>query len=435
MSFQYNAFLIRYHEIAIKGRNRRMFENKLIESIRRLLKTIDDIKVLNQRGRIVIHLGHWRKFTPEEASIAIEQLQKCFGVESYSPVICIDPDFDSVEKETTDIFEAAYADFEKKLDQDPTRKDSKITYRMRARRSFKKFPMKSKEMEIHFANIFLRKHDRLKVDLEHAEFSIGLEVRRLNAFVWFESYKGPGGLPVGSSGSLLCLLSGGIDSPVACYTAMKRGSQCTFLTFHSHPYTPPTTISKVADLTKVINGYQKPMPLYACNLGFAQKAIRDNCHERFRTILYRRMMMRVATVVADWNNDLALLTGEALGQVASQTLSNMSVINRSTSKLILRPLVGFDKNEAIILARKMKTMELSEIDVPDSCTVFAPDSPATSSKLHIIEAEEAKLDLAALVRQCIAETEYVNPETYDRGEPRGLRDFIASYSDEDILNI
>ena len=435
MLFQYNAFLIRYHEIAIKGRNRRMFENKLIESIRRLLKTIDDVKVLNQRGRIIIHLGHWRQFTTEEAEIAIEQLAKCFGVESYSPVICFEPDFETVQKMTTEIFDGAYAKFAAGVDAKPGREGSRISYRMRARRSDKNFPLKSKEMEIHFANQFLTKYDRLKVDLENAELTIGLEVRRLNAFVWFESFNGPGGLPVGSSGSVLSLLSGGIDSPVACYSAMKRGSMCTFLTFHSHPYTPPTSISKVAQITNVLNSYQKAKSLYACNLAPAQKAIRDNCNERFRTILYRRMMMRVASIVADWNNDLALLTGEALGQVASQTLENMSVINNSTSKLIIRPLVGFDKNEAIIIARKMKTMKLSEIDVPDSCTIFAPGSPATASKLYVIKAEEAKLDLPALVRQCILETQYVNLETYDMGEPRGLVDYIEGFTAEELYCI
>ncbi len=268
--------------------------------------------------------------------------------------------------------------------------------------------------------------------MENAEFTIGLEVREKKSFVWFDSYRGPGGLPVGSSGSVMALLSGGIDSPVACYTAMKRGSQCSFITFHSHPYTPPTSISKVAQIANVINGFQRKQPLLACNLAPAQKAIRDNCSERFRTILYRRMMMRIASVVSDWHNDLALLTGESLGQVASQTLENMTVINSSTSKLILRPLVCYDKNEAVALARKMGTMELSSIDVPDSCTIFAPGSPATKAKMPFVLKEEGKLDVKALVRECLKQTTQVDLETYEMRADESLQIYVESLSDDEL---
>ena len=426
MECQYNAFLLRYHEIAIKGNNRRMFENKLIDSIRRLLKTIDHLRIINQRGRIIVHLKEWATFTEEELQTAIEGLTKCFGLESFSPVVCVKTDMETIEETVEKTFAVAYEAFSKKNN------GGEVRYRMRARRSLKSFPLKSKELEIHFANILLQKYDKLRVDLENAELTIGLEVRDKNSFVWFDSYKGPGGLPVGSSGSLMTLLSGGIDSPVACYTAMKRGSQCSFITFHSHPYTPPTSISKVAQIANVINSYQRKQPLLACNLAPAQKAIRDNCSERFRTILYRRMMMRIASVVADWHNDGGLLTGESLGQVASQTLENMTVINSSTSKLILRPLVCYDKNEAIALARKMGTFELSSIDVPDSCTIFAPGSPATKAKLHFVLQEESKLDVKTLVRECLKETTQVDLETYEMNPDESLQIYVEGLSDEQL---
>lgn len=425
MECQYNAFLLRYHEIAIKGKNRRMFENKLVDSVHRLLKGIENLRVKNQRGRIIVHLKEWADFKEEELELAIAQLRKCFGLESFSPVICVETDMAVIEQTAMAAFDTAYANY-------TARFNGEVRYRMRARRSLKSFPLNSKELEIHFANMFLPKYDKLKVDLENAALTIGLEVREKHSFVWFDSYEGPGGLPIGSSGSVMALLSGGIDSPVACYTAMKRGSQCSFITFHSHPYTPPTAISKVAQIAGVINSFQRKQPLLACNLASAQKAIRDNCSERFRTILYRRMMMRVASVVSDWHNDKALLTGESLGQVASQTLENMTVINASTTKLILRPLVCYDKNEAVRLARKMGTMELSSIDVPDSCTIFAPGSPATKAKLPFVLQEEAKLDVPKLVRESLQETTQVDLESYELTADESLQIYVESLSDDQL---
>ncbi len=423
---EYNAFLIRYHEIATKGANRRMFENRLVDAIRRLLKEIEDLKVENQRGRIIVHLSSWRTFSEDEMNQAIAGLKKCFGIESFSPCVWFAQTVENVEENTNKVFAAAYEKYINEIDADKKQAGRKISYRMRARRSIKSFPMNSKQMEIHFAEQFLTKFDRLVVDLENAELTIGLEVRDKSGFVWFDQYKGPGGLPVGTSRPVMTLLSGGIDSPAACYTIMKRGAKTSFLTFHSHPYTPMTSITKVAKIANVINSFQGKMPLFACNLAPAQKAIRDNCNPRFRTILYRRMMMRIATILSDWRSEKALVTGEQLGQVASQTLENMSVIDRATEKLILRPLVGMDKQETIKIAEKLGTFELSKIDVPDSCTIFAPDSPATTSKLGIIEAEERKLDIPTLIHECLMKTDYVNLKSQEMHEDRSLKIHVES---------
>ncbi len=226
------------------------------------------------------------------------------------------------------------------------------------------------------------------------------------SFIYSATYRGPGGLPVGSNSPLLALLSGGIDSPVACYMAMKRGCRVDFLTFHSAPYTPQETVDKVKRVAAVINQFQLPGKLYICNLAPMQKAIRDKCRPELRTVLYRRMMLRIAEAVARRNKRFALLTGEAVGQVASQTVINMSTINAATNMLVLRPLVGMDKNEAVKIARDIGTFDICAEQVPDSCTVFAPPSPATRASLEHAEREEARLgDYQAILDKIISEIE------------------------------
>ena len=268
-----------------------------------------------------------------------------------------------------------------------------VTFRVRARRSDKQFPLDSKGIEIALAETpgAYYKEEQLRVNLKSADVTIGCEVRNEFAFIFYESFKGPGGLPVGSNSPVLALLSGGIDSPVACCMTMKRGSRVDYLTFHSAPYTPEETINKVKRVTDIINEFQKPGVLHICNLAPMQKIIRDKCHPEIRTVLYRRMMLRIAETVATKTHRFALVTGDALGQVASQTVINMGTINAATNMLVLRPLVGMDKNEAIDRARKLGTFEVCSEQVPDSCTVFAPPSPATRASLEHALAEEEKL--------------------------------------------
>ena len=434
MEISYNAVLLRYHEIAIKGRNRRFFEGKLRDSVMRLLKDIPRIGVRIERGRMIAHAFEWRALTEEEIEIIKEQLPKCFGLETFSMCLCCEPKMEQIEQVIETVFPSIYEKYCAAADEDLIEGDEprSVTYCMRARRSLKSFPMRSKELEIYFAEKLLQIFPRLKVNLSKAEINIGVEVRERFAFIYMESHRAPGGLPVSCSRSVLSLLSGGIDSPAACYMAMKRGCSVGYLTFHSHPYTPPASIEKVARLVQIINGFQKKQPLLCCNLATAQKAIRDNCRDRFRTILYRRMMMRIASIVAAWRGDGALLTGEQVGQVASQTIENMHVINRSTDKLIIRPLVGMDKIESINLARKIGTLAISEEEAPDSCTVFAPDSAATASKLHFIVRDETNLNIPELVRACIAEITSMDPETYEQYPVDSLQKFVNDLTDEQI---
>ena len=228
--------------------------------------------------------------------------------------------------------------------------------------------------------------------------------------LYLEQLPGPGGLPVGSNPRVLTLLSGGIDSPVAAYLAMKRGSGTAFLSFHSAPYTPPESVEKVKRLAAVLNTYQRPERLFSANLAAFQREVRERCRDRYRTVLYRRAMMRIAEMIAERYGYKALVTGEALGQVASQTIDNLNTINRAVHILILRPLIGADKLESIRLAEEIGTMEISKEQIPDSCTVFAPANPATAVPLDAAEEEERKIpDYSAILAKIVDEVEIFTP--------------------------
>lgn len=408
----YNAIVLRYDEIAVKGRNRIVFERKLRNNTRRILRCVGEVREKVEKGRIFILPEEGKEvFTTLELELAKEQLRKVFGLVSFSPVLLVKPEFKEIEnailKTFPDVYNNATA----------SSQSESIRYAMRVRRNAKYFPMRSKEIEIHFAEKLMPEYPGLVLDLKNPELRVDVEIRRQHAFICYERIPGPGGLPTGSGEKLLALLSGGIDSPVACHQVMKRGCSIDYVTFHSAPYTPEGTITKTARLAEKLNEWQPSNGrLFAVNLLAAQKQIRDKCSDRFRTILYRRMMMRIAAFIASRSSSAALLTGEAIGQVASQTIPNMKVIDNSTDMLILRPLVTFDKLETIYIARRIGTMEISNEPMPDSCTVFAPDSPATSATISRIEAEEESLDIHSLMRECLEKTVTINPENYDEME-------------------
>jgi thiamine biosynthesis protein ThiI len=280
-------------------------------------------------------------------------------------------------------------------------------------------------MEVMLAEELLGRWSNLKVDLGSPELEIGLEVREDTAFIFFETLQGPKGLPVGSSDKVLALMSGGIDSPVACHRAMQRGSHVDYITFHSHPYTSIDGIEKIAKLITICDDYQeKPGKFFSCNLVEAQKMIRDRCFPKMRTILYRRMMMRISAVLSRMLKSKALLTGESVAQVASQTLANMHCINRATDMLILRPLVSMDKNETIAIAERIGTLETSNIPAADSCTTFAPKKAATNAKLHMVEKTELNLEMDDLIRLCLKDTVLIDQETMEETpQPRLLELF------------
>lgn len=398
----YNSIICRYHEIATKGNNRNMFERCLVENIRHLLRDAAPCRVHRVRGRVWVEPAHDGDFTREELKAIRPQLAKAFGLESFSPAARVAVDMDAIRAKAVELApEVLNPVFAEK---------PAVTFRVRARRSFKKFPFRSQEIEIDLVSAIAKPFgdDRFRIDLKHAEYTLGVEVRDEFALLYWDEFKAPGGLPVGSNPRVLTLLSGGIDSPVAAWMIMKRGCPTDFITFHSAPYTPPETTDKVRGIAGFLNGWQIHGKLHLCNLAPLQKLIRDFCTERFRTVLYRRAMLRIAEQVARQTDCRALVTGEAVGQVASQTLVNMNTINRAIDMLVLRPLVGTDKLETIRIAEMIGSYDLSNTQVPDSCTVFAPSSPATATPESLAEAEERKIpDYPAILEKIIADIETI----------------------------
>lgn len=406
----FNTVICRYNEIATKGENRSMFENRLSENLRLSASHVCPVKMSKVRGRLYMRKTDKTAFTEEETEKLTARLKRCFGLETFSFCLESEPTKEAIF-EMVKISAPYY--FEPRFEP-----GKKLRFRTRARRSDKSFPLRSREIEIASATLMdeLFGTDRIMVDLENPEISIGIEVRERNAIVYYETIHGAGGLPVGSNPPVLTLLSGGIDSPVACSMILKRGCRSDFLTFHSFPYTPKESVEKVARIAALVNRWQDASPgvLYACNISPVQKLIRDNCTEKYRTVLYRRMMMRIGAMICEKYGLLAIVTGESVGQVASQTVENMGVIDLAVETLILRPLCGMDKNETIRRAEALGTFTTSIEPMADSCTVFAPNSPSLHSKRHTVEWEESRIpDLENALRTVFESIEAVPLESLD----------------------
>lgn len=409
MTVVYNAILCRYSEIGTKGRNRPLFEQALVASIRRALPDLPTARVGRGGARICITPGAGQTaFTAAEIAVFRDRLPRIFGLVSASPALLAAPELAALDKVLTASFPAACAAAKAGL----PGQTSPIRYAMRARRNNPAFAMSSHDLEVHFAEKLLPEHPELTIDLRNPQLRVDIEIHRNRAFVSYERIPGPGGLPSGTGGRLIAMLSGGIDSPVACYQMMRRGCTLHFVTFHSSPYTPPEALHKVARLAHLLRAYQGGGILFAVNLVTPQKAIRDACSERFRTVLYRRMMVRICEAIAGQCAAQALCTGDNLGQVASQTLSNMACIDDAAKGMILRPLVAMDKDDIMAVARSIGTFGISAVEMPDSCTVFAPQNPATNAPLDRILAEERRLDIPALVGEALAQTTVVDTRSF-----------------------
>ena len=397
----YNAVICRYHEIATKGNNRNMFERCLVDNIKRLVGREANCRVLRVRGRVWIERQDGGAFSAAEIGHIKEVLPRAFGLESFSPAVRLPVDMDKVRECALELVRELFA-----------AAPERFTFRIRARRSNKRFMFTSNQIEVDLITRIADTlgEERFTIDLDRADYTLGVEVRDEFSALYLEQLPGPGGLPVGSNPRVLTLLSGGIDSPVAAYLAMKRGSGTAFLSFHSAPYTPPESVEKVKRLAAMLNTYQRPERLFAANLSAFQKEVRDRCRDRYRTVLYRRAMMRIAEMIAERYGYKALVTGEALGQVASQTIDNLNTINRAVHILILRPLIGADKLESIRIAERIGTMGISSEQVPDSCTVFAPANPATAVPLEAAEEEELKIPgYAEILARIVDEVEIFTP--------------------------
>jgi len=377
--------LVRYGELSLKGNNRHVFERTLASNIRAAVAPIADVTVERERGRLTVHPNR-------RAAVVARRLQEVFGIASISTAHAVEPSPEAIAQAAGPIYAEARACFPPAAE---------VTFRVKTTRADKRFPLTSTELDRFVADRVLPEDGSVRVDLERPMLELGIEVREGRAYLFAERLPGPGGLPVGTLGRAVCLISGGIDSPVAAWMAMKRGAEVVYVTFHSAPYLGEPSKRKVIELVKRLARWQVRSRLYVAPFSAVQETIRDRAPEGYRTVLYRRMMQRIATRLAEREQAGALITGESLGQVASQTLENLTCIQAAAGLPVLRPLVAFDKQETIDLARRIGTFDLSCVPEPDCCTVFMPRRPVIRGRPELCRAIEADYDVAALVDSAV----------------------------------
>ena len=372
------SILIRYGEIALKGKNRIQFEQQLHRNLLSAVKPFSG-EVERLHGRLIV------KGPQDNLTNMLTILSKIFGVVSISPVQQVKLDLDTIKKTL--------------LEETGDRLQDQTTFRITARRANKKFPYQSPELNRILGQTVLQAYPALTVNLKNPDLNLAVEIGYKNAYIYLDQRPGPGGLPVGISGKGLLLLSGGIDSPAAGWLTMKRGLRLEALHFHSFPFTSKRSQQKVADLAGKLAIYGGKIVLHLISVTEIQKVLRRDCPEDLGVILLRRMMMRLAERLSRERGLQTLVTGENLGQVASQTLESITVVSRASEMLILRPLIGFDKDEIIKVAKEIDTYDLSILPYEDCCTVFLPKNPVTRPKENTVEYYENNLNLPELLGQ------------------------------------
>jgi len=380
------ALIVRYHEIGLKGGNRAFFERKLCENLRAALPGVPDVRTQRIRGRILVRAG-----VPAERMI--EALSRVFGVASLSAAVEVEPDLDRIAA-------VGAEQLEKALGLQFAGREA-VRFRVRVNRADKGFPMRSNQIERELAERVMPRFPQLHVNLSSPELALEVDLRQEGTWVFAGRRPGPGGLPVGTMGRVVCLLSGGIDSPVAAWLAMKRGMRVDFVSFYSFPHVGPQTREKLIRQVENLCRWQPTAKLTVVPFTPIQEAIRDQCPPSYRTVLYRRAMQRIASKVAFRSNAKALITGESVGQVASQTLENMTVIEAASELPVLRPLVTMDKHETVAVARRIGTYETSNLPAPDCCTVFQPEHPVIYGKLDEALEAEQPIDLAQMTADAV----------------------------------
>ena len=371
----YKAFLIKYGEIGTKGKNRYLFEDALCRQIRRSLKKVDGtFTVTKEQGRIYVDTEG--EFDYEGA---VEALKKVFGILWICPMLQIeDNGFDDLACKVNEYLKNVYG-------------NEKKTFKVDARRARKNYPKNSMEINMDLGEKILDAYpEQFMVDVHKPDFYLNVEIRnKIN--IYSERIPGPGGMPVGTNGKATLLLSGGIDSPVAGYMIAKRGVIIDAVYFHAPPYTSDRAKQKVVDLAKLVANYSGPINLHVVNFTDIQLYIYEQCPHDELTIIMRRYMMKIAEYFALKEDSLGLITGESIGQVASQTMQSLAVTNEVCTLPVLRPLVGMDKQEIINISEKIGTYETSILPFEDCCTIFVAKHPVTKPNLNVIHRSETKL--------------------------------------------
>ena len=370
----YKAFLLKYNEIGLKGKNRNYFEGCLMNNVRNTLAKLGDYHVYREQGRMFVECPDGYDFDD-----TVEALGTIFGIAGYAPVFVVD----SVE--WNDVCKGAVDYVNDYFD------DHSFTFKVFAKRGDKSYFMTSPEICAEIGGVLLDNFPDLRVDVHKPQKSITVEIRN-KTYIFSDYIKGPGGMPVGCNGRAMLLLSGGIDSPVAGYMIAKRGVSIDATYFHAPPYTSERAKQKVVDLAKIISKYTGPIKLNIVNFTDIQMYIYQTCPHEELTIIMRRYMMRIAEKLAERSNDLALITGESIGQVASQTMQSLNCTNAVCTMPVYRPLIGFDKDDIIEISEKIGTFETSVLPFEDCCTIFVAKHPVTKPILEVIELSEKKLE-------------------------------------------
>ncbi len=377
-----NLILVRYGEIFLKGLNRPYFIRALIRKIRYALRGYGaDVHVHD--GRIFVR-------GMQDPDACMERIVKVFGVHSVSPALEMPKDdFEAICRQAVEMT-----------------RDLTGTFKVEARRSDKRYPMNSPAINEEVGYRILQANPNLRVDVHHPDYRLNIEIRDM-AYLYVRNIPAVGGMPVGTNGNATLLLSGGIDSPVAGWMIAKRGVQINAVHFHSYPYTSDRAKEKVLDLARKLSFSCCGIKVFVVPFTEIQMAIHEKCPEEYTTLIMRRYMMRIAEKIARQEACEALITGESIGQVASQTMTALGTTDSVVEMPVFRPLIGFDKSEIIDTARKIGTLEISELPYEDCCTVFTPRHPATHPKMDKILEGESRLDTEALIARAIEGVEVI----------------------------
>lgn len=378
--------LLRYGEIHLKGLNRPFFEQKLVQAIQVAARDFGNVEIEHGQGRFFLS-----GYEPARQEELIAALRRVFGVHSVSPTAVVSSDMESIRRGALDVVRAEQS--------------AGGTFKVEARRSNKRYPLNSVQIGADVGGYLLDNLENLSVDVHHPQFRLYVEIRGEKAYLYTHILPGPGGMPLGSAGRAMLLLSGGIDSPVAGYMLMRRGVELEAVYFNSPPHTTERAYLKVKKLAKVLTGYGCPIRLHSVYFTEIQETIYEKCDTDYMTVLMRRFMMRIAQRLAVEADCGCLLTGENLGQVASQTMPAMAVTNEVVDLPVFRPLIAYDKTEIIEKAQQIGTFDISIEPYEDCCTVFVPKHPVTKPRLKSVLYEERKLDVEGLIEAALQKSE------------------------------
>ncbi len=389
----FQSFLIKYAEIGIKGKNRYLFEDALLSHIHHALKRLDgQFTVTKESGRIYAHAG-----APFDYDEVTEALTCVFGVAAVCPLKRVeDLGFEALKKQVVEYIEETYP-------------DKSFTFKVNTRRVNKQYPGSSEQINRDLGEVILETFPQTKVDVHQPDVLLNVEIRPKGVNLYSRVIPGPGGMPVGTNGRAMLLLSGGIDSPVAGYMIAKRGVKIEAVYFHAPPYTSERAKQKVVDLAREVSRYSGPIKLHVVNFTDIQLAIYDKCPHEELTIIMRRYMMRIAEELAVKDNCQGLITGESIGQVASQTVHSLAVTNEVCALPVFRPVIGFDKQDIVDIALKIGTYETSIEPYEDCCTIFVAKHPVTKPVLEKIRKSERNLEeqIEGMLKEAVETAEVV----------------------------